>query len=65
MVPSSDRSSVAIGPGNTWREVYTALENFNLTMVGGRAATVGVSGLLLGGRSTTLPSVGIILKVIF
>ncbi|KAI2627109.1 FAD-binding domain-containing protein [Hypomontagnella submonticulosa] len=49
VVPSSDRSSVAIGPGNTWREVYTALENFNLTMVGGRAATVGVSGLLLGG----------------
>ncbi|KAI0377778.1 FAD-binding domain-containing protein [Hypomontagnella monticulosa] len=49
VVPSPDRSSVAIGPGNTWREVYTALEEFNLTMVGGRAATVGVSGLLLGG----------------
>ncbi|KAI1104938.1 FAD-binding domain-containing protein [Jackrogersella minutella] len=49
VVPSADRKSVAIGPGNTWADVYTALESFNLTMAGGRSAKVGVSGLLLGG----------------
>ncbi|KAI2628593.1 FAD-binding domain-containing protein [Hypoxylon sp. NC1633] len=49
VVPSIDRKSVAIGPGNTWVDVYTTLDSFNLTMAGGRAATVGVSGLILGG----------------
>ncbi|KAI1446648.1 FAD-binding domain-containing protein [Annulohypoxylon stygium] len=48
-IPSADRKSVAIGPGNTWVDVYTVLEEFNLTMAGGRTATVGVSGLTLGG----------------
>ncbi|KAI0178636.1 FAD-binding domain-containing protein [Hypoxylon sp. FL1284] len=46
---SADKKSVAIGPGNTWLDVYTTLEHFNLTMAGGRTATVGVSGLTLGG----------------
>ncbi|KAI1777339.1 FAD-binding domain-containing protein [Hypoxylon cercidicola] len=49
VVPSTDKKSVAIGPGNTWFDVYTTLETFNLTMAGGRTATVGVSGLTLGG----------------
>ncbi|KAI1091070.1 FAD-binding domain-containing protein [Rostrohypoxylon terebratum] len=49
VIPSVDRKSVAIGPGNTWVDVYTVLEEFNLTMAGGRTATVGVSGLTLGG----------------
>ncbi|KAI8626226.1 FAD-binding domain-containing protein [Xylariaceae sp. FL1651] len=42
---------VRIGAGNHWREVYRTLEqnNTNLTVVGGRDADVGVSGLLLGG----------------
>ncbi|OTA54154.1 FAD-binding domain-containing protein [Hypoxylon sp. EC38] len=46
---SDDMSSVAIGPGNTWVDVYRTLEKFNLTMAGGRTATVGVGGLTLGG----------------
>ncbi|KAI0836301.1 FAD-binding domain-containing protein [Hypoxylon sp. FL0890] len=49
VIPSADRKSVSIGPGNTWVEVYTTLEGFNLTMAGGRTATVGVGGLTLGG----------------
>ncbi|KAI1387737.1 FAD-binding domain-containing protein [Hypoxylon trugodes] len=49
VIPSADRKSVAFGPGNTWVDVYTVLDNLNLTMVGGRTATVGVSGLILGG----------------
>ncbi|KAI1452799.1 FAD-binding domain-containing protein [Annulohypoxylon moriforme] len=49
VVPSADRKSVKIGPGNTWLNVYTTLEKYNLTMAGGRASTVGVSGLTLGG----------------
>ncbi|KAI5918100.1 FAD-binding domain-containing protein [Camillea tinctor] len=49
VVPSADHKTVAIGPGNTWFDVYSTLENYNLTMVGGRVASVGVGGLLLGG----------------
>ncbi|KAI1141849.1 FAD-binding domain-containing protein [Hypoxylon sp. FL0543] len=49
VIPSVDRKSVSIGPGNTWVEVYTTLEKFNLSTVGGRAASVGVGGLILGG----------------
>ncbi|KAI1338413.1 FAD-binding domain-containing protein [Xylariaceae sp. FL0016] len=49
VIPSSDRKSVAFGPGNNWHHVYATLEKENLTMVGGRVASVGVGGLLLGG----------------
>ncbi|KAI1411104.1 FAD-binding domain-containing protein [Hypoxylon sp. FL1857] len=49
IIPSADKKSVTIGPGNTWVDVYTTLEKFNLTMAGGRTATVGVGGLTLGG----------------
>ncbi|KAI1502183.1 FAD-binding domain-containing protein [Biscogniauxia marginata] len=49
VIPSADRKTVAIGPGNTWHNVYSTLENYNITMVGGRVASVGVGGLLLGG----------------
>lgn len=40
---------VSIGTGNTWHDVYTALEPFNRIAVGGRVASVGVGGLTLGG----------------
>ncbi|KAI0601066.1 FAD-binding domain-containing protein [Biscogniauxia sp. FL1348] len=49
VVPSADQKTVTIGPGNTWFDVYSTLEAYNLTMVGGRVASVGVGGLLLGG----------------
>ncbi|KAJ7593193.1 FAD-binding domain-containing protein [Mycena floridula] len=40
--------TVAIGPGLTWDQVYAQLEQFKVTVVGGRVPGVGV-GLLLGG----------------
>ncbi|KAI1208527.1 FAD-binding domain-containing protein [Annulohypoxylon truncatum] len=49
VTPGADGNSVAIGPGSTWLDVYTTLDKLNLTMAGGRASTVGVSGLTLGG----------------
>ncbi|KAF2150193.1 FAD binding domain protein [Myriangium duriaei CBS 260.36] len=41
-------SIASIGPGNTWGNVYIALEKHNLTVVGGRNSDVGM-GLVLGG----------------
>lgn len=49
VVPSTDRKTVSIGPGNNWLNVYSTLEPHNLTVIGGRVSSVGVSGLLLGG----------------
>jgi len=46
---SSDQTSVSIGPGNRWANVYKYLEPFSLSVVGGRMGVVGVPGLLLGG----------------
>lgn len=46
---SLDRSTVSVGPGNRWGDVYSYLAPSNLTVVGGRVGRVGVPGLLLGG----------------
>lgn len=46
---SSDRKTVAVGPGNTWFSTYTALQPTNLAVVGGRVSDIGVGGLTLGG----------------
>jgi FAD/FMN-containing dehydrogenase len=46
---SSDKSTVSVGPGNRWRDVYGYLKPFGLSAVGGRVGHVGVPGLLLGG----------------
>lgn len=46
---SKDRSSVVVGSGNTWLNVYSQLEPEGLVVLGGRDADVGVGGLLLGG----------------
>ncbi|KAG9187578.1 hypothetical protein G6011_05449 [Alternaria panax] len=46
---SADRTAFAVGPGNRWKEVYDYLTPYNLAVVGGRAAYVGVGGLTLGG----------------
>lgn len=43
-------STVSIGPGNTWADVYGALDEFGLYTNGGRLKTIGVPGLtLIGG----------------
>ncbi|KAH8655080.1 hypothetical protein BGZ60DRAFT_472959 [Tricladium varicosporioides] len=56
---SRDGTTVAVGPGNRWEDVYTPLDPMNLTVVGGRSRTVGVGGLLLsGGMSFFSPRYG-------
>ncbi|KAK9427673.1 hypothetical protein V1505DRAFT_21194 [Lipomyces doorenjongii] len=46
---SENKSVASIGPGNTWFDVYSALEQEELTVIGGRVAAIGVGGLTLGG----------------
>ncbi|KAL9092032.1 MAG: hypothetical protein Q9159_001030 [Coniocarpon cinnabarinum] len=46
---SEDQKSTSIGPGARWRDVYSKLDAMGLSVVGGRAAQVGVGGLTLGG----------------
>jgi FAD/FMN-containing dehydrogenase len=50
IVLSPQKDVVSVGPGATWDQVYAALEEDQLTAVGGRAVGIGVGGLLLGGR---------------
>ncbi|KAF3931067.1 hypothetical protein ABW20_dc0105584 [Dactylellina cionopaga] len=38
-----------IGTGNRWGKVYQTLDQYNITVLGGRDADVGVGGFLLGG----------------
>ncbi|KAL4778617.1 hypothetical protein BJX76DRAFT_366114 [Aspergillus varians] len=49
MTLSDDRSTLSVGVGATWGEVYAFLDPLNLSVAGGRAAQVGVGGLTLGG----------------
>lgn len=46
-----DQKTTSIGPGNRWLDVYTKLDALNLTVPGGRVASVGVGGLVTGGVS--------------
>ncbi|KAI3336899.1 FAD-binding domain-containing protein [Xylariaceae sp. AK1471] len=48
---ASSNTVIKVGAGSRWGDVYSTLEksNTNITVVGGRDANVGVSGLLLGG----------------
>ncbi|RMZ66126.1 FAD binding domain containing [Pyrenophora seminiperda CCB06] len=42
-------SLVSIGPAANWGDVYKTLEPHGVMATGGRASTVGVAGLILGG----------------
>ncbi|OAP59211.1 hypothetical protein AYL99_06509 [Fonsecaea erecta] len=46
---SPDRSVVSVGAGASWLSVYAYLDQFNLSVAGGRNGAVGVGGLTLGG----------------
>lgn len=46
---SSDHSTVRIGAGHRWADVYSYLAQYNKVVPGGRFGHVGVPGLLLGG----------------
>ncbi|KAI0382413.1 hypothetical protein F5Y04DRAFT_279702 [Hypomontagnella monticulosa] len=41
--------TLSVGVGSTWGSVYTHLDRLNLGVSGGRAGSVGVGGLTLGG----------------
>jgi FAD/FMN-containing dehydrogenase len=49
VVVSEDKTQTAVGPGNTWFDVYTKLEVMGLSVIGGRVSGIGVGGLTLGG----------------
>ncbi|PTB65129.1 FAD-binding domain-containing protein [Trichoderma citrinoviride] len=48
-VLSGDGTSVGVGAGAVWNDVYGYLGEFGLAAAGGRNGLVGVGGLLLGG----------------
>jgi FAD/FMN-containing dehydrogenase len=50
--------TVEVGPGLTWDKVYSALEPYEVTVVGARTPGVGVAGCTLGGCKR-LSSVGV------
>ena len=55
MTMNADESIISVGAGAKWADVYAYLSPKNLTVCGGRAATVGVGGLTLGGLLGILP----------
>ncbi|KAI0884076.1 putative FAD-binding oxidoreductase [Annulohypoxylon maeteangense] len=46
----ANKKVATVGSGLRWKEVYTALDPYNVTVVGGRVLEVGVGGLVLGGE---------------
>ena len=47
---SADKTSITVGPGNTWVDVYQTLSPHGMYAIGGRLKTIGVPGLtLIGG----------------
>lgn len=47
-------SVVSIGAGQRWENVYTQLDAYNVTVVGGRVLDVGVGGLTLGSKLNSI-----------
>ena len=47
---AEDKSTVTVGPGNSWHRVYNEVVSKGIVVGGGRVAIVGVGGLVLGGR---------------
>jgi hypothetical protein len=45
----SASATVEVGTGLTWDQVYSALEPYEITVVGGGVPGVGVGGCALGG----------------
>ena len=49
IVFNSATGTVDVGSGVTWIQAYEALNSTGFNLVGGRVATIGISGLTLGG----------------
>ncbi|KAE8148199.1 hypothetical protein BDV25DRAFT_20937 [Aspergillus avenaceus] len=47
-----DKGFASIGPGARWESVYKELKQYDVTVTGGRDATVGVGGLITGGGNS-------------
>ncbi|KAF9878171.1 FAD binding domain-containing protein [Colletotrichum karsti] len=63
---AEDRSRADLGPGHVLRNAYRALEVYNLTMVGGRTADVGLPGFTIGGGLSNLsPQYGLALDNVY
>jgi hypothetical protein len=52
VTPAVDGSTVAIGTGAKWIDVYKTLDEKGLVVMGGRSSPVGVGGLALQGTTT-------------
>ena len=51
---SADESTVSVGTGSRWGDVYSKLEEHGLLAVGGRVGSVGVGGFILGGKYVSI-----------
>jgi FAD/FMN-containing dehydrogenase len=49
VIPHVNNQTVDVGSGLIWDDVYSALEPYNINVVGGRVSGVGVAGFMLGG----------------
>lgn len=47
---SDDAAVASVGPGARWGDVQTVVGQKGVSVVGGRTPTVGVGGLILGGK---------------
>ena len=50
---NKDAQTAVVGAGMLWDDVYTALEPFGVTVIGGRVTGVGVAGFSLGGGESS------------
>ena len=53
---SSDHTTVSVGPGNRWIDVYTYLDEYGLSAIGTKEPGPGVGGSILGGIVQTIKS---------
>jgi hypothetical protein len=53
VTPAGDGSTVTVGTGAKWIDVYKALDEKGLIVMGGRSSPVGVGGLTLQGKIMT------------
>jgi FAD/FMN-containing dehydrogenase len=51
---NAESSSVTVGAGLVWDDVYSVLEPYKVNVVGGRVTGVGVAGFTLGGGTPFL-----------
>lgn len=47
---NEDKTIASVGAGATWGEVYQKMDSLGLAVIGGRGSSIGVGGLLTGGK---------------